>query len=73
MKNSERILNTALIDFLDMISQRIDDCLYQILTDCTLDGKQDRCKDFTNCYDCLSKYLNEEERTHGCLKKKING
>ena len=29
MKNSERILNTALIDFLDMISQRIDDCLYR--------------------------------------------
>lgn len=30
-------------------------------------------KDFTNCYECLSKYLNEEERTHGCLKKKNNG
>lgn len=57
--NRDNISKMSLIDFLSKISKGIDECLYQVLSDCKDAEKRSRCEKMHSCYDCLSGWLNE--------------
>lgn len=57
--NRDNISKMSLIDLLSIISKGIDECLYQVLSDCKDAEKRSRCEKMHSCYDCLSAWLNE--------------
>ena len=57
--NRDNISKMSLIDLLSKISKGIDECLYQVLSDCKDAEKRSRCEKMSSCYDCLSAWLNE--------------
>lgn len=57
--NRDTINKMSLIDLLSKISKGIDECLYQVLSDCKDAEKRSRCEKTHSCYDCLSAWLNE--------------
>ncbi|PWJ13988.1 hypothetical protein [Ruminococcus flavefaciens] len=57
--NRDNISKMSLIDLLSKISKGIDECLYQVLSDCKDVEKRSRCEKMSSCYDCLSAWLNE--------------
>lgn len=59
MTNRDKLSKQSFIDVLYMISNGIEDCLYQVLSDCNNEQKSSRCKKMDNCYNCLSLWLNE--------------
>ena len=59
--NRDKLGKMSLIDLLHTINMSIEDCLYQVLTNCTDEQKRSRCVN-KKCYDCMSEYLNEGGR-----------
>ena len=57
--NRDKISKMSIIDLLSKISKGIDECLYQVLSDCKDAEKRSRCEKMSSCYDCLSAWLNE--------------